>query len=128
MRKTWHYLIIPYKEGLVTKEFLLEQTNGRCINPSYKEMADDPSHYFIRLIYGSYLFGTTIQKGYELQVSVVDKVTIEQLRDYVERWIETGDIPAGSTLDLDPSINPRQWILEHVTGILNDFRLEPLIE
>lgn len=128
MNKTWHYLIIPYKEGLVTEEFLREQTRFRPIKPSYQVSADTPTHYFIRLTYGSHLFGNTIKQGYELRVTVADKETIKQLRNYVGRWLEVGEIPAGSTLDEDPSINPRQWILEHIIGIPKDLSIEPLIE
>ena len=128
MNNPWHYLIIPYKEGLVTEEFLRKQTKERCIDAYYKETAKTPSHYVIRLTYGNFIVGKDYKQGYQLKVTTEDKEMTEQLRGYVEDWLELERLPAGSTLDLDPSIEPRQWMLKHIMEIPNDLNVEPLIE
>lgn len=128
MTRPWYYLIAPYGEGAITKEWLGEQEKVWGINTSYEEYDREPTHYFIRFSYRGFTSSLIVEEDYGLRVTTIDKHTMEELRNYTKNWIELKNVPAGTTIDSDPSVNPRQWIIGHLMKLSNNFNIEPLIE
>lgn len=128
MNKPWYYLIVPYVEGIVTKQWLEKQTKAWKMHYLYDEYTKEPTHYFIRFTAKGYPDPLIVKEGYHLMVRTVDEYTMEQLRKFIQDLIEVGELPDGTILETNPSINPRQWILEHGEKISSNFAIEPLIE